>query len=360
MAMSPGGTVILDANGGFNATLAAPCTTAAGCPYTFTFQAQNSQNTLSTPTTVTVTFPAASNLAVTVKDPKNNINLTDYRWIIEEDKTFYVNPACTTNSSTPIPGCLQPTATTVPPTFGVNFHTSHMEFVAQGCTGPLSCEAGQTQLGVAVQCDVGNGLCTTPDTTTGGEPAMQPSSAALDPGCGYGTVFVRPFTCTTTAPYPKRYYISILPGDAGNPFGVGYAGNPTACTGAGSTTCGHGMGGAPITWNAVTNSWNPVTVLTEPSPYPPGKLSVQVFEDDFPLNGEQDAGGGIDVLATNEPGLGGFNIVLWDDMGGSGDVTGQMTYDMFNQPLSNSLAGTIDPGYRARCLPDFEERADGR
>ena len=39
---------------------------------------------------------------------------------------------------------------------------------------------------------------------------------------------------------------------------------------------------------------------------PPGKLSVLVFEDDFPLNGEQDAGGGIDVLAPNEPGLGDF------------------------------------------------------
>ena len=47
--------------------------------------------------------------------------------------------------------------------------------------------------------------------------------------------------------------------------------------------------------------------------------------------------------APQEPGLGGFNIILWDDMGGSGDVTGQMTYDMFNQPLSNSLDGTIDP-----------------
>ena len=30
-------------------------------------------------------------------------------------------------------------------------------------------------------------------------------------------------------------------------------------------------------------------------------------------------------------------------MGGNGDLTGQMTYDMFNQPLTNSLAGTIDP-----------------
>ena len=29
--------------------------------------------------------------------------------------------------------------------------------------------------------------------------------------------------------------------------------------------------------------------------------------------------------------------------GGTGDATGQPTYDMFNQPLSNSLAGTLDP-----------------
>ncbi len=69
-----------------------------------------------------------------------------------------------------------------------------------------------------------------------------------------------------------------------------------------------------------------------------------VFEDDFPLNGEQDGGGGTGTVNTNnEPGLGQFNITLFDDAGGTGDATGQMTYDMFNQPLSNSLAGTIDP-----------------
>src|SRR5205085_1525058 len=48
-------------------------------------------------------------------------------------------------------------------------------------------------------------------------------------------------------------------------------------------------------------------------------------------------------LSQNEPGLGGFNITLFDDAGGTGDATGQMTYDMFNQPLVNALAGTIDP-----------------
>jgi len=50
-----------------------------------------------------------------------------------------------------------------------------------------------------------------------------------------------------------------------------------------------------------------VTALSQPSPYPTGTLSVFVFEDDFPLNGEQDGGGGVGQLNTNnEPGLGGF------------------------------------------------------
>src|SRR5205807_8011939 len=49
------------------------------------------------------------------------------------------------------------------------------------------------------------------------------------------------------------------------------------------------------------------------------------------------------VNVNNEQGLGHFNIILFDDAGGTGDATGQMTYDMFNQPLVNSLAGTIDP-----------------
>ena len=56
-------------------------------------------------------------------------------------------------------------------------------------------------------------------------------------------------------------------------------------------------------------------------------------------------------IAPIEPGLGGFNIVLWDTYGGLGDVTGQDTYDMFNQPLSNSLAGTIDPSTGLDACP---------
>ena len=100
-----------------------------------------------------------------------------------------------------------------------------------------------------------------------------------------------------------------------------------------------------------TAAFAPVTVLSTPTPLPTGKLSLVVFEDDFPLNGEQDDGGGVDVLSANEPGLGGFEIILWDTYGSLGDVTGQDTHDMFNQPLSNSLAGTIDPSTGLDACP---------
>jgi len=166
--------------------------------------------------------------------------------------------------------------------------------------------------GVNTVCDVGNGACR-PGTQ---KQAVLPSSVALDPN--------------------RRYYISVLPGDAANPFETANASG------------GHAMAGAPIPAPckigvACTPTFAPVLVLSQPTPLPPGKLSVVVYEDDFPLNGEQDSGGGGGVVAPNEPGLGGFNIVLWDAMGQPGDFTGQMTYDMFNMPLSNSLAGTIDP-----------------
>ena len=355
---SAGLVVTPSANGGFNATATAPGT------YTFAFAAQNSQGTLSTGGTtavacslsstptgcglVTVIFPAGSGLQVTLIDGAtgkpfddntgSNTALNhpgDYRWIIEEDRTFFQDPNCTQNP--PPAGCPGATGGIVP-TFGTNFHASDMPYVAQGCTGPVSCEAGQTVYDpvsgghIPAVCDVGNGLCR-PDTTGAGKTPVLPSQVALDP--------------------TKRYYISILPGDAANPFMAGYAGAPcynssTAANQPPSSTCaiGYGMGGSEIPAGKTA-----VTVPIQPSPYPPGELSVFVFEDDFPLNGEIDSGGGVDVLAPLEPGLGGFQIHLWDAMGGNGDFTGQMTYDMFNQPLTNGLDGTIDPATGLNACP---------
>src|SRR5207248_777619 len=242
--------------------------------------------------------------------------------------------------------------TGIVPTFGTNFHTSYMPLIAAGCTGQLSCEGGQTIFDsdptsptfgqhISAVCDLGNGVCR-PDTSGSGLAQHSPGEVYLDP--------------------TKRYYLTIFPGDAGNPFANGNL-SADCTTGTASApepgACGHGRGGDPvrctITPPATTCSFpttaSPLTVLTQPDPYPPSKLSVFVFEDDFPLNGEHDGGGGIDVIASQESGLGGFNITLFDDAGGTGDATGQMTYDMFNQPLVNALAGTIDPATGLDACP---------
>ena len=341
-------TLSVDPNGGFNASTA-PCIVATGCPSTFSFKAQNSQNTVSAATaTVTVTFAAGTGVNVALIDgaTKNiltggQFNTGDYRWIIEEDRTFYINPACTTNP--PPAGCPGAPTTATPggivPTFGTNFHTSYMPVVAAGCTGPLSCEAGQSIGNVPVVCDGGNGVCR---TTAGNQTPQNPNTVHLDP--------------------TKHYYISVLPGDAANSFE-----NLNGCLSHATADCGHGMGGAPIacapaagtvactattTAAAATGAFpTSVNVFVQPNPFPPSKLSVFVFEDDFPLNGEHDGGGGIDVLSPNESGLSGFNITLFDDAGGPGDATGQMTYDMFNMPLSNGLAGTVDPATGLDACP---------
>jgi hypothetical protein len=376
IAPSSGVTLNMDPNGGFTASVPSAGT------YTFTYLAQNSQGKQSSSATVTLVFPQPSNLQVKVLDAQAYANckgsstcigglspFLDYRWIIEEDKTFWVDPDCTTNSSISTPGCpsiVGPKGQSTIPTFGVNFHTSTMDFVAQGCTGPLSCEGGQTMLDtrptcgstgapappactttpgqhIPAVCDLGNGACR-PDPTGNGFTAVNPSQVILDPS--------------------KRYYISVLPGDAANPFPSNLS--QPVCNGveaaAGNTNCGHTMSGAPIPPacnvlggpNACTTSsafTQPISVLVLPTPLPTGKLSVIVFEDDFPLNGEQDGGGGNATVAPIEPGLGGFNIVLWDTYGGLGDVTGQNTYDAFNQPLSNSLAGTVDPTTQLDACP---------
>jgi hypothetical protein len=283
-----GGSVSVDADGGFNATVL-----AAGS-HTLTFTPKNSQGTSGASATATLVFPQPSNLQVSVVDGLDqSVVLNDYRWIIEEDRTFFVDPNCQAN---PLPaGCPTVTPQGAPAIYGTNFHTSYMPIVAQGCVGTISCESGQTLLGAPAVCDIGNGACR---TGAAAKAELNPSQVALDP--------------------TKHYYISILPGDAMDP--------------------GHAMGGAQIAPGQTS-----VKVLVEPENQQPAKVSVFVFEDDHPLNGEHDASGGIDILSPNEPGLGGFNITIIDLVGMSGDSAGQLTYDEFGQPLSNALAGTIDP-----------------
>ncbi len=311
-----GVTVTLNSDGSFTATAAAPGT------HSFTYRARNSQGTLSAGTaTVTLNFPTPSNVAVTLVDgtTKSPLPSQDYRWIIEEDRTFYVDPNCQTN---PVPaGCPTVTPQGAPAIFGTNFHTSYMPVVAQGCTGTISCESGQSILGAPAVCDVGNGVC----RSGASKAPVLPGAVHLD----------------TT----KRYYISVLPGDAIDP--------------------GHMMGGAQLVYlngswrNATAPTAADVQIIVEPELQEAAKLSVFVFEDDHPLNGEHDASGGIDTLSPNEPGLGGFNITIMDLVGMSGDSAGQMTYDEFGQPLSNSLAGTIDPITHLDACPISKDARTG-
>lgn len=368
-------TVTLNANGSFIAQAGAPGT------YTFKYNAVNSQGTSSaTAATVTLVFPTASGLNVKVADAGTGVLIQDYKWVIEQDLTYKVDPNCQLNSGAggAVPAGCPATPSGVPPTLGTNFHTSYMPVIASGCTGAQSCERGQSvydnnpasptyQQHVPAVCTAG--ICV--PSAAGQVPASLPSAVHL--------AAFEPDGVT-----PARYYISILPGDVSNPFNVGYSGavgttslgncqtlnlnSPTTATGQQVTQCGHTMGGAPIppptctTTAGVTNcvfaagagsAATPLVVNLQPNPLQTATLTIFVFEDDAPLNGEHDAGGN-----NREPGLGQFQVELWDDAGASGDATGQMEHDIFNEPLSNSLNGTIDPLTGHNACPIAPTAAD--
>src|SRR5467141_4175552 len=264
VAPASGLAVTMSPDGAFTATLGTPNTAPA--TYTFNYQAQNSQGTFSNTATVTINFLVPSNLQVTVVDGVTKIPLPqvagangvltqDFRWIIEEDRSYYVDPNNTTNTTT---GTTGPTAA---PTYGVNFHTSNMPYVAQGCTGPNSCESGQTMLDTGTPCGATPGVPAGCSPTAG---THQP--AVCDVGDGSCRIVAAGIAKTAVLPSQvsldpsKRYYISVLPGDAADPF---YAAGPV----------GHGMGGAPIPFactlvppaTTCTGTFADVTVYSEPS-----------------------------------------------------------------------------------------------
>ncbi len=176
-------------------------------------------------------------------------------------------------------------------TIGTSFHRSHMPVVATGCVGPVSCGSGQSVRGVAVTDAQATANQTTPD------------QVALDP--------------------TKNYYLSILPGDD-----VG----PPA----------HAMGGAEV--RAVGGKWPAVNVRVQPEPLVTSQMSIYIYEDNQPTNGQNE---------LSESPLGGFNIILMDPAGRTGDVAGQQTYDAFNMPLSNALLGA--PG----CPDELNHNTNG-
>ncbi len=370
MVGTPSGvTVHLNPDGSFTAFPTTPTTSTK--TYTFSYLAKNSQNSPSNTTNVTLTFEGGSGLSVKVQDAKTHAAITDYKWIIEQDLTIQVNPACQQNGAGGTKPATCPTG--VPLTPATNFHTSFSPVVASGCTGPESCEQGQTVYDAGTPC---TGTLTPPACSLTAGKHVQ---AACD---GYGICTVSPtathlpestpaqanLTATNPDGTPASYYISILSGDSQNAFAYANTKDPTIagnCTpGANgnssteptgrteSSACGHTMGGAPISPAQVASAGTlPVVVNLQLAPLQTATVTAFVFEDDYPLNGEPDTGGGADAFPTLEVPLGDFQIEVWDPAGGIGDFTGQMTYDMFNMPLGNALNGTIDPSTGLDACP---------
>src|SRR5438132_1353613 len=158
LTVSPDGSFVATGPGGACPALTPPAPALASCvqfPYTAT-----TSTGLSGSATATVVFMPASNLVVTVRDAKNGLQITDYRWIIEEDRTVFIDPKCQINTSGPrLDSNGRPCPALPVESLGYNFHTAAMPVAASGCLGTISCEAGQTLLPEATVCDVGNGQC---------------------------------------------------------------------------------------------------------------------------------------------------------------------------------------------------------
>ncbi len=90
------------------------------------------------------------------------------------------------------------------------------------------------------------------------------------------------------------------------------------------------LGGKPVT---VTASGATVEVRTNPSPIPTAQISIQVFEDNSPINGAIDVGerglNGSIVEGQFQP----FHIILEDPAGQYGAGGGRVAYDAFGNPL---------------------------
>lgn len=181
--------------------------------------------------------------------------------------------------------------------YSFSFHSSYMPVVA----------AGKVMGGNPV---LGND-CTIPA-----------SPACLDPD--------RQYMPLPNLDASKRYYISVLPDD------------------------GYAMGGA-----AIAAGQTSVTVYVNKYPLPTAQISVFVFQDNSPLNGQPDL--------PQEQGLAGFTIFLTEAGGTYGGSGGQVTQDAFGNPLGTTYKTTCAAGetltagycYGANGKPIMQTRGSG-
>ena len=299
--------------------------------------------------------------------------------MIEEDTTFHTAPGVSTPPSTP--------------TLATSFHSSYMPVVASGCVGPISCGQGQSAAdsGSATQA-LANEVRPERAQLESGKyyyisilPGDGGDAAIAGAGGAVSGIFVS-LHRGTGKPSPAqnrdrdhRRHGASKSGRHGrnrrrHARGIRRLVSGTSVTGANAFTyqlgtnnapqvqnfadgsfarvfnsavdcsfgpagqgvdpnagiCGHLMGGA-----TVSPAQTDVTVLVERSPIPASQLSIFVFEDNNPTNGD------VDTVEENQ-GLGGFSVILNDPQGATGDITGQVTYDQFGMPLATTLVDTID------------------
>ena len=429
IAASSGLKVSVNPDGSFTAIPATPCTAPATvavpagsktgrpvatpgiCAYSFTYNVKNEQGTAAASNaTVSLNFPGGSGLNLTLVDDKNptNIawNITDYRWVIEEDDTMWTDPKCqvatSATSARPTDSYGHPCPPMPVESIGYNFHTANMKVIATGCVGAISCGSNPSTgfaqtvwngtAHVPTVCDIGDGICRTDGTAQ--HAPLTPAQVYLDPTKHYfisvlpgdainPTVFAPPATQTAACKSDGQVITGTFYGIAGGTAGGGPVATSATCNSdgaggftlsavtvrqfspaldcpsasdyiAGSGKCGHNLSGRQIPppfYQDGSARPNAVTIALAETPLPTAKIAVEIYEDDYPLNGENDAGGGVDILAPNEAGLGSFQVELLDQGGQFGDNNGQPTYDMFNMPLSNGLNGTLDPSTGLNACP---------
>jgi len=248
-----GGTVTLNADGSFVYT---PPAVPGFAPGADSFSYQVTDGTSTTSATVYLTVNPIANIALNVQEPPSGgtpgAAVGSYRWVLQEDATYHIDPLSPPPNSN---------------TLSTSFHRSYMPVVAQGCVG-AECATNNPNVPIAAF-----------------------NQVALDP--------------------TKRYYVSVLPNDAGNGDG-------------------HSIGGTQIPTGA-----SQVTVIVAKQPIPTAQLSVLVFEDVAPTNGVPD---------PTDPRLGGFTVILEDAGGRYGISGGTMSQDAFGNPLMNALGLPVADG----------------
>jgi hypothetical protein len=179
-----------------------------------------------------------------------------FRYLIEEDNSYYVIPSIPTPQSAWTPGMTPTQESLSGNTLAVNIHKSHAPVVCAGDTGAFG---------------------TVASVNTSTNPAC-----VIDPTKHY-TVSVIPwhtYGAPTTFWWPNP-----------NPNGPWFA-----------NQAGWGMNG-----RCVAGSDSSVTVVVNQFPNPTAQVTVLVFQDTQPINGAYDQ--------PAETGLGGFNIYLNDILG---------------------------------------------